>query len=203
MAWLIFKDRFWNLISYCCLTNYLTLHISETFEGSGYPCPGGHILTQLSLLWVRTIHSIHLLFILYEFLLCCFLLSSYLKVGVYLIFIIITLPVTSEVLGGCVCLCVLVAQLCLTLCDPVDSCPPGSSVHGIAQARVLEWVAIPFSRGSSWPWDQTWVSCTAGRFLTVWATKEASYFRRFCSLCRIWMCLCLWSFLTKLPGVGF
>ena len=45
--------------------------------------------------------------------------------------------------------CVLVAQLCLTLCDPVDCSPPGSSVHGIFQARILEWVAVPFSRGSS------------------------------------------------------
>ena len=53
---------------------------------------------------------------------------------------------------------VLVAQLCLTLCDPMDCSPPGSSAHGILQARVLEWVAIPFSRGSSQPKDQTWVS---------------------------------------------
>ena len=44
---------------------------------------------------------------------------------------------------------VLVAQLCLTLCDPKDCSMPGSSVHGILQARILEWVAIPFSRGSS------------------------------------------------------
>ena len=44
---------------------------------------------------------------------------------------------------------VLVAQLCLTHCDPMDCSPPGSSVHGILQARILEWVAIPFSRGSS------------------------------------------------------
>ena len=48
--------------------------------------------------------------------------------------------------------------------------PPGSSVHGILQARILEWVAIPFSRGSSWLWGQTWVSCIADRFLTFWAT---------------------------------
>ena len=47
----------------------------------------------------------------------------------------------------------LVAQSCLTLCDPMDGSPPGSSVHGILQARILEWVAIPFSRGSSWPRD--------------------------------------------------
>ena len=50
---------------------------------------------------------------------------------------------------------VLVAQLCLTLCDPMDCSPPGSSAHGILQARVLEWVAIPFSRGSSQPRDRS------------------------------------------------
>ena len=48
-----------------------------------------------------------------------------------------------------------------TLCDPMDCSPPGSSVHGILQARILEWVAIPFSRGSSTPRDQTQVSCIA------------------------------------------
>ena len=50
--------------------------------------------------------------------------------------------------------------------------PPGSSVHGVLQARVLEWVAISFSRGSSWPRDWTWVSCIAGRFFTIWATRK-------------------------------
>ena len=49
----------------------------------------------------------------------------------------------------CVYVCVLVTQLCLTLCDPVYYRPPGSSVHGILQAKILEWVAISFSRGSS------------------------------------------------------
>ena len=53
---------------------------------------------------------------------------------------------------------VLVAQSCPTLCDPVNCSPPRSSVHGILQARILEWVAMPSSRGSSWPRDQTWVS---------------------------------------------
>ena len=62
-----------------------------------------------------------------------------------------------------------VTQLCQTLCDPMDYILPGSSVHGILQARILEWVAIPFCRGSSWPRDQTWVSCIAGRFFTIWA----------------------------------
>ena len=64
-----------------------------------------------------------------------------------------------------------VAQLCPTLCDTVDL--PVSSVHGILQARILEWVAIPFSKGSSWPRDRTQVSCTAGRHFNLWATREA------------------------------
>ena len=51
------------------------------------------------------------------------------------------------------CVCVVVGQSCLTLCNPMDCSPPGSSVHGISQARILEWVAIPFSKGSSWPRD--------------------------------------------------
>ena len=62
---------------------------------------------------------------------------------------------------------VLVTQSYLTLCNPMDYSPPGSSVHGILQERVLEWVAIAFSRGSSQPMDQTQVSCTAGRFFTI------------------------------------
>ena len=61
----------------------------------------------------------------------------------------------------------------VTLCDPMDCSPPGSSVHGILQARILEWVAIPSSRGFSQPRDQTWVSYTASRFFTFWATREA------------------------------
>ena len=68
-----------------------------------------------------------------------------------------------------------VAQSCPTLCHPVDCSPPGSSVHGILQARILEWVAISFSRGSSWPRDRTQVSCIAGRHFTLWATREASF----------------------------
>ena len=60
-----------------------------------------------------------------------------------------------------------VTQSCPTLCHPMDCSPPGSSVHGVLQAKILGWVAIPFSRGSSQPWDHTWVSCTAGRFFTI------------------------------------
>ena len=60
-----------------------------------------------------------------------------------------------------------VAQPCPTLCGPVDCSPPGSSVHGLLQARRLEWVAMPSSRGSSWSRDGNWASCTAGgRFAT-------------------------------------
>ena len=59
------------------------------------------------------------------------------------------------------------------LCDPVDHSLPGFSVHGILQARILEWVAISFSRGSSQPRDQTRIPHIAGRCFTVWATREA------------------------------
>ena len=55
----------------------------------------------------------------------------------------------------------------------MDCSPPGSSVHGISQARILEWVAMPSSRGSSQLSDRTEVSCIAGKFFTNWATREA------------------------------
>ena len=67
--------------------------------------------------------------------------------------------------------CAKSLQLCLTLlCNPIDCSPPGSSVHRLLQARILEWVAMPSSRGSSQPRDQTYVSCSsciAGRFFTA------------------------------------
>ena len=71
------------------------------------------------------------------------------------------------------CVCVLVAQSFPALGDSMDCSPPSSSVLGILQARIWEWVAIPFSRGSSWPRYWTWVSCIAGRFFTIWASGEA------------------------------
>ena len=61
-----------------------------------------------------------------------------------------------------------VAQSCPTLCDPMDY-----TVHGILQARILEWVTFPFSRGSSQPKNRTQVSCIAGWFFSSWATSEA------------------------------
>ena len=77
----------------------------------------------------------------------------------------------------CVCVCVCVwaqlPQLCPTLCNPMDHSVPGSSVHGILQARILEWVIMPSCKGSFWPGDGTHVSCVAGRFFTHWATWEA------------------------------
>ena len=63
-------------------------------------------------------------------------------------------------------------------CDPVDCSPPGSSIHGILQARILEWVAISFSRGSSRPRNWTQVSCIAGRRFNLWATREALIYRQ-------------------------
>ena len=67
---------------------------------------------------------------------------------------------------------IVVAQSCPTLCDPMDCSLPGSSIHGIFQARVLEWVAISFSRRSSWLRDRTRVSRIVGRCFTIWATRE-------------------------------
>ena len=60
-------------------------------------------------------------------------------------------------------------------CDPMDCSLPGSSIHGIFQAGVLEWVAISFSRGSSQPRAGTWVSCIEGRCFTIWATRDKLY----------------------------
>ena len=69
--------------------------------------------------------------------------------------------------------CSKVSELCLTLCNPRDCSPPGFSVYGILQAKILEWVAIPFSRGSSQPRDWTLVSHIANIFFTIWAAREA------------------------------
>ena len=71
----------------------------------------------------------------------------------------------------------LVAQSCPTLCSSMDCNPPGSSVRRISQARILEWVAIPFSRGSFQPRDQTQISCMAVRFFTACTTREAHWGR--------------------------
>ena len=66
-----------------------------------------------------------------------------------------------------------VAQSCPTLCDPMDYSLPGSSIHEISQARILEQIVISFSSGSSWPRDRTGVSHIEGRLFTVWTSREA------------------------------
>ena len=71
------------------------------------------------------------------------------------------------------CCCCLASKLCPTLCNAVDCSLPGSSVHGIFQARILEWVAISFSMGISQPRNWTQVSCIADRCFTDWTTREA------------------------------
>ena len=76
----------------------------------------------------------------------------------------------------CACMHAKSLQSCLTLCDPLDHSLPGSSVHGILQERIPEWVAIFFSRGSSPPQDRAHISSSpavAGRFFTTSATWEA------------------------------
>ena len=93
-----------------------------------------------------------------------------LGVGCFFFFIVIALRKVK----------VKVAQLCLTLCDPMDCI-----VHGILQARILEWVAFPFSRGSSQPRDWTLVSHIASGFFTSWVTREAHYILR-CIKLNIW-----------------
>ena len=72
----------------------------------------------------------------------------------------------------CVCVCVNHSVVCPILWDPMNCSPPGSSVHEILQARIWDWVAIPFSRESSQPRDWIRVSCIAGGFFTIWATRE-------------------------------
>ena len=69
--------------------------------------------------------------------------------------------------------CCLVSRLCLTLCNPLGYSPPGSSVHGISQARILEWGVISSSRGSSWPRDWICVSCFGRRLLYPWASRKS------------------------------
>ena len=89
------------------------------------------------------------------------------------------------------------AQSYPTLCSPMDCNLSGSSVHGIFQARVLEWVAISFSTGSSQPRDQTQVSCIAGSHFTIWAPREALPHQDFHFVLVI--SLCFFSFLCFPP----
>ena len=93
----------------------------------------------------------------------------------------------------CVCVCVYIYIYTHTLvshiwlCDPMDCSAPGSSVHGIFQGRILEWVAVSFSRASSSPRDWTWVSCVEGRFFNNWATREVT---KLCSMGTVLFLIC-------------
>ena len=80
-------------------------------------------------------------------------------------------------------------------CNPTDRSPPGSSVHGILQATILEWVTLPFSKGFSQPRDRTQVSHIAGRFFTIWAISEAG-------VC-VCVCVCVYLFLSVRLGETF
>ena len=90
----------------------------------------------------------------------------------YALMLLILLDLFVQRIRVCAVLC-LVAQLCLSLCNPMDYSPPGSLVLGILQERILQWVVMPSSRGSSQPRDRTQVSPIAGIFFTVWTTTEA------------------------------
>ena len=87
--------------------------------------------------------------------------------------VILTLTFITSTSTPCCC---LVAQSCPTLCDSMDYSLLGSSVHGISQARILEWVAIPFSRGSSQPKDRTLVFYMGRRILYHWTSREVHYY---------------------------
>ena len=114
-------------------------------------------LSYISLLFFGTLHSNGYTF---PFLLCFSLLFF------PQLFRINLIGTCSGKCQGKFLVFMLVAQLWTTLCDPMEYSPPGSSVHGILQARILEWVAISFSKGSSQPRDWTWVSHFAGTFFT-------------------------------------
>ena len=101
------------------------------------------------------------------------LVTSFIYLSIYVFVTTIKVLILLWFNTWWVCVCVLVTQSCLTLSDPMDCGPPASSVHGILQARILEWIAIPFSRGSSRPRAHTQASRIAGRFLTIWATRGA------------------------------
>ena len=96
----------------------------------------------------------------------------------------------------CVCVCVVVTQSCPNLCDPMDCSPPGSSVHGICQARILKWISIPFAKESSQRRDWSRVSCIAGWFLLL----NEPHTRVCVCVC---VCVCIYTDIyiyTSFPG---
>ena len=109
----------------------------------------------------------------------------------------------------CVCVCVCactharsVTQSCPILWDPKNCSPPGSSVHGILQAKMLEWVAMPSSRGSSQPRNWTCVSCIAGEFFTTWSPRMP-YFHGLLAQYKFVEELSMWSCQFRLQSLSF
>ena len=97
----------------------------------------------------------------------------------------------------CVCALCSFMKLCLTLCNPMDCSPPGSSVHGIFQVRILKWVAISFSRGSSWPLEIEY-ACSAspaleGEFFTTEPHGKSVCLHRWVCVC-VCVCVCVYNF---------
>ena len=91
------------------------------------------------------------------------------------------------ILSFCQC-CFLVAESCPALCDPLDCSPPTFSVHGICWARILEWVTISFSKGSSQHRYRAHVSCIGRRFFTPEPPGKPSFCQYTWSKCRVWVC---------------
>ena len=106
-------------------------------------------------------------------LVCVYILpnTACLSLGFIFSFIIFSLPVVIQS-GKKVKMKVLVPRSCPAFCNPVNCSSLGSSVHAVLQARILEWVAISFSKGSFWPRDPTQISPIAGRCFIGWATRE-------------------------------
>ena len=98
---------------------------------------------------------------------------SSLQTGYFPLVPLLQFALSCEIYIFGVCIYAKSLQSCPPLWDTMDHSPPDSSVHGILQARILEWVAMPSSRGFSWPRDWTHVSCIASEFFTHWATWEA------------------------------
>ena len=91
------------------------------------------------------------------------------------------------------CVCVFVTQSCPTLCDPIDCSPPGSSVYGILQARIVEWVIFSYSGGSFQPRDWTQVSCIASRLFKIWATRADLHSIQYYAICFLLLKALLWG----------
>ena len=91
------------------------------------------------------------------------------------------------------------AQSCPTICDPMNCGPPGSSLHGISQARILEWVTLPFSRGLLQPRDWTsvsWVSCNGRQILYHWTTVSGLG-KNICNYIYICVCVCVYIYIER------